>query len=126
MEERELKMLREKPQTITNKTWEDFYYKWDGKEYLLKKGATDTLAFYLAEHAALKMARELCTKKWANFHKEGGMIVDEIMGKEFIDYDKLSISQAKELCKERDISLKNEEDKPKNRLALIQDLKNSH
>jgi hypothetical protein len=51
------------------------------------------------------MARKYCTLKKLNYNKEVGKIVDKIMGKEFIEYNQLTMDEAKELCKKREISL---------------------
>jgi hypothetical protein len=55
------------------------------------------------------MARKYCMENSLDFHKEGGKIVDKIMGKEFIEYNKLTKPQAIELAKERKISITNKE-----------------
>ena len=71
------------------------------------------------------MARTICIERKKDFHKEGGKIVDEIMGKEFIDYDKLTIAKAQELAEVREISL-DIDGKAKNKATLIQNLKDTH
>jgi len=125
MDERELKLMREKPQVISNILNEDFDFKWDWKDYTIKKWETQTHAYYLAEHCSLHMARKYCTLKKLNYNKEVGKIVDKIMGKEFIEYNQLTMDEAKELCKKREISLSIDW-KKKNKAQLIQDLKNTH
>lgn len=126
MDEKTLKQMREKPQKITNLTDRDFDFKWDGVDYTIKKWETQTHPFYLAETAALHMARYIATKKDINFNQNAGKLVDEIMGKEFIDYDKLTLEEAKELAKKRKISLEYDEGKKKNKSQIIQELKNTH
>jgi len=126
MEEKELKQLRERSQNITNILEDDFDFKWDGIDYTIEKWNTQSYPYYLAEHAALHMARKYATIKWLNYTKEAGKIVDEIMNKKFIDYDLLTIKQAKELATERKISLETKEGKPKNKATIIADLKKTH
>ena len=125
MDIKELKALREKPQAITNILDEDFYYKWDWIEYSIKKWETKQEPYYLAENCALHMTRKYCTNEKLNYHKEWGKIVDEIMWKEYIEYDKLTVPQASILCTQRWIDLKIDW-KNKNRATLISDLKKTH
>ena len=125
MDEKELVQLRNRSQSVTNILKDDFDFKWDGIDYTITKGETQHMPFYLAEHCALHMARTVCNERKLSYTKEAGKIVDEIMAKEFIDYDKLTIAKAKALCEKRDISLEIE-GKDKNKARLIQDLKDTH
>ncbi len=125
MEERELEQLRNRSQTVTNILKKDFDFKWGGVDYTVKKWETETYPFYLAEHCALHMSRKYFEDNIKDFHKKGGQIVDKIMGKEFIEYNNLTIKEAEELCEKRKISL-DIEWKAKNKAKLIQDLKDSH
>jgi hypothetical protein len=108
MTEKELQAQRNKPQQITNILDVDFDFKWDGLDYSIDKGDTQTHPFYLAEHAAFHMARKYCTQKKLDFHKEVGKVVDKIMGKEFIEYNKLTKKQATEIAEKRKIKLEND------------------
>lgn len=126
MTEKELQAIRNKPQTITNILDEVFEFKWDGMDYSIDKGETQTRPFFLAEKAAFHMSRKYCVDKWLNFHNEGWKIVDEIMKKEFIEYNKLTKAKAIELAKQRNISLTDENGNDKTKAVLIKDLKASH
>lgn len=125
MEVKELEQLRTRSQKITNILKEDFDFKWDGRDYTIKKGETQTHPFYLAEHAALHMARTSMKDNIKEFHKKGGEVVDKIMGKKFIDYNALKKSEAIALCEDRNISTE-VDGKSKNKDELIQNLKDSH
>lgn len=126
MDEKTLKITREKPQKITNILEKDFDFKWDWIDFTIKKWETQTHPFYLSEHCALHMARKYCTEKNKNYIKEVWKIVDKIMWKEFIEYWNLIEKEAKELAEKRKISLVYEDWKKKNKATIIQDLKNSH
>ena len=125
MELKELEKLRNRSQSVTNILKDDFDFKWDGIDYTLAKGKTEYYPFYLAEHCALHMARVVCTERKLNYTKEVGKIVDEIMAKEFIDYDKLTIKKARELAQDRKIDIE-VYGKEKTKARLIQDLKDTH
>lgn len=125
MEFKELKKQREKAQKVTNIINQDFDFMWDGIDYTIKKWDTETYPYYLAEHCAIHMARIYCRENNLKYENKVWEIVDKIMGKEFIDYDKLTLAKAKELAKKRWIAL---EDKwvDKNKTTLIQELKITH
>ena len=126
MTEKELQAERNKSQSLTNILNEVFEFKWDGLDYSVEKWETKSFPFYLAEHAAFHMARKICTKKGTDFHKEWGKIVDKILGKEFIEYNKLTLPQATELAKDRKISLENTKGIKKTKTVLVAELKATH
>ena len=126
MTEKELQAMRNKPQTITNILWKLFEFKWDGMDYSIDKGETQTHAFYLAEHAAFHMARKYCLENKKDFQKEWGKIADEIMAKKFIEYNKLTKDQAMELATERKIKLEDNKGNEKTKTVLIKELKATH
>ncbi len=126
MTEQELRAQRTKSTSITNILDKDFDFKWDSVDYCIEKSETQSHPFYLAEHAAFHMARTYCTEKGIEFHKKGWEIVDKIMGKEFIEYNKLTKKQAIELAKKRKISLEDNKGKEKSKEVLIADLKATH
>lgn len=127
MDIRELKILRERPQAVTNILDVDFDFKWDWFDYSIKKGDTETYQYYLAEHCALHMARKYATDKWdiKHFARDAWKIVDKIMGKDYIDYDALTLKEAKEIAKKRKLKLEIDW-KDKNKAAIIADLKKTH
>lgn len=126
MTEQELKIQRTKSTSITNILDWDFDFKWDGKDFSIDKWETQSHPFYLAEHAAFHMARKHCTEKGIDFHKEGGKVVDQIMGKEFIEYNKLTKKEAAELAKSRKIALEDDKWIFKSLKNIIADLKATH
>ena len=126
MEEKELVQLQNKSQSVTNILNEDFDFKWDWIDYTLEKWETKHYPKYLSDHCAFHMARKYALDNKKNFEKEAWIIVDKALWKETIEYNKLTISQAKELCKERKISLETVDWWTKNKAQLIQDLKISH
>lgn len=125
MDLKELQEVRHRPQTVTNILWKDFKYKWDWRESVIEKDKTETHPFYLAEHIAMHMARKYATDKKKNFVKEWWAIMDKIMKKETIEYNKFTRDEAADLCEERKISL-TIWDKNKTKAQLIEDLKSSH
>ena len=126
LSEKELKAMREKPQKVINILDTDFDFKWDGIDYTLEKWETTTYPYYLAEHCALHMGRKYAQIKGLDFVKEAGKIVDQIMWKEFIEYNTLTLKQAQELAKKRKISIEDELWNPKKKDKLIEELKLSH
>jgi len=126
MTEKELNAVRNKSQKITNILTKDFDFKWDWIDYSIEKWETQTHPFYLAEHAAFHMARKHCTDKVLNFHKEWWKVVDEIFGKTFIEYNKLTMKEATELAKEKKVSLEDENGKKLDKKDLIAELKANH
>ena len=126
MNVKELKRQRNKPQSITNILDKKFEFKWDGLDYEIAKGETQSHPFFLAEHAAFHMSRAHCLNKSINFHKEWGKVVDEIMGKKFIDYNKLTKAQALNLSKDRKLQIEDENWELKTKTELIDQLKASH
>jgi hypothetical protein len=69
------------------------------------------------------MARKKDVK---NFHKEWEKVVNEALGKEHIEYNSLTLKEAKDIAKERWIPLVTEEGKNKTKAAIIADLKKTH
>jgi len=126
MTEKELFAIRNKPQNITNILDSLFEFKWDWLDYSIGKGETQSHAFYLAEHGAFHMARKYCLVNKKDFHKEGWKIVDEIMSKVYVDYNKLTKPQAQELAKKRKISILDDNDNEKTKTVLVAELKASH
>lgn len=126
MELKELQQLRNKSQVITNILDKTFEFKWDGLDYSIKKGETETYPFYLAEHGAFHMSRKHCLDNNLNFLKEGWKIVDEIMGKTFVEYNKLSKPQAINLANDRGIDTEDKNGEPKTKTVLIAELKAKH
>ena len=72
------------------------------------------------------MGRKYAQIKGLDFVKEAGKIVDQIMWKEFIEYNTLTLKQAQELAKKRKISIEDELWNPKKKDKLIEELKLSH
>ena len=126
MTEKELLQARNKPQSITNILDDDFDITWDWMDYTVKKGETINHPYYLAEHIAFHMARKYCYANKIDFTKEWGKIVDKIMSKKFIDYNKLTKAKAVALAKERNISVVQENWRDKTLAQLRDDLKDSH
>lgn len=126
MEVKELQQIRNKPQAITNILDKTFEFKWDLIDYSIKKGETQTHPFYLAEHAAFHMSRVHCMNNKLNFHKEGGKVVDEIMGKTFVEYNKLTKTQAENLARDRGLDLEDKNWEPKTKTVLVAELKAKH
>jgi len=126
MTEKELQASRNKSQSVTNILWKTFEFKWDGIDYSISKWETQSHPFYLAEHCAFHMARKHCIDENIIFSKEAGKIVDQIMGKEFIEYGKLTKPQALKLAKERKIKVEDDNWETKTKQVLINDLKASH
>lgn len=126
MNEKELKQERSRPQSVTNILDVDFDFKWDGIDYCIKKWETQDHPLYLAENCAKHMARKYCNENGIDYVSKAGEIVDKIMGKEFIEYNKLTKSQAVELAEERGISITDKKWKDKTKSVLIEELKDSH
>ena len=126
MTEKELNAQRNKSQTITNILPALFEFKWDWIDYSIEKWETVTHPFFLAEHAAFHMARKHCLLKKLNFTKIGGEIVDKILWKEFIEYNKLTKEQAIELSKERKLKIEDDKWEVKTKTVLIAELKATH
>lgn len=124
--EKELNKQRNKSTSITNILNEDFTIAWDGIDNSIEKWETQSHPFYLAEHMAFHMSRKYCIEQNINFIKDGGKVVDKIMGKEFIEYNKLSKPQAIKLAKERKIKITDDKGEGKNLKVLIADLKANH
>jgi len=126
MTEKELVQLQNQSQTVTNILNEDFEFKWDWFEHVLKKWETKHYPKYLADHCAYHMAKKSCKDNMGSFIKEAWKIVDKALWKETIEYGKLTKPQASRLCKERGISLETVDWWEKNKAQLIEDLKLSH
>jgi len=126
MTEKELNAARNKAQKITNILSKEFDFKWDWLDYSIEKWATETFPFYLAEHGAFHMARKHCYEKWIDFNKDWGKVVDEIMGKTFIEYNKLTKKEATELAGKRKVSIENDKWDIRTLKELIAELKATH
>lgn len=126
MTEKELRAERNKVQSVTNILDKDFDFKWDWLDYTIKKGATENYPLYLAENCALHMARFHATKEGLDYNKMAGEIVDKIFSKKTIEYNKLTITEATALAKERKIPLEDSDGKAKNKKEIISALKDSH
>lgn len=126
MTNKELVQIQNQSQQITNIIEEDFDFKWDSLDYTLKKWETISYPKYLSDHCAFHMGQEYALKYKKNWAQDAWKIVDKALGKETIDYNNLTILQAKNLCKERGISLETKDWEAKNKSQLIEDLKMSH
>jgi len=126
MTEKELRASRNKSQSITNILSKGFEFKWDWIDYNIKKWETQNHPFFLAEHAAFHMARKHCLEENINFTKEWGKIVDEILGKTFIEYNKLTKVQALNLAKDRKIKTENDNWEEKTKKEIVEELKATH
>jgi hypothetical protein len=51
------------PRTVTNPLTRDFVFSWNGKEYKIKAGKTETFPEFLILHAARKLAKEYFAEK---------------------------------------------------------------
>lgn len=126
MTDKELVQIQNQSQQIINIIEEDFDFKWDWIDYILEKWETKSFPKYLATHCAFHMWKKYALKYNKDWIKDAWKIVDKALGKETIDYNKLTIAQAKNLCKERKISLETIDWGVKNKSQLVEDLKTSH